>query len=94
MQKIEIVKEVAKKTGLDKTAVSVVIDEALTSIREANIRGEEVYIRGFGTFGIAKRAAKKGRIIKKGITIDIPAHNIPKFKPCKEYKADVISHCK
>ena len=47
--------------------------------------GENVYLRGFGSFVIKERAKKTGRNILKNTTIEIPAHNIPSFKPAKTF---------
>ena len=89
MTKAEIVNQISKKTGIEKVAVLATVEELMAVIKETMTQGENIYLRGFGTFEIKHRAAKTGRIITKNTSIDIPAHNIPKFKPSKEFKAMV-----
>lgn len=85
MTKAEIVSAIAAKTGMEKQAIQVIIDETMTTIKENMTKGENVYLRGFGTFEIIRRAQKTGRNISKNTSVIVPAHNIPKFKPCKEF---------
>lgn len=61
----------------------VSIETLFKEIKSALQNGENVYIRGFGSFVIKKRAKKVGRHIKKGKSIEIPEHFIPSFKPAK-----------
>jgi DNA-binding protein HU-beta len=89
MTKAEIVSEIAGKTGVEKVAVQASVEAFMTSVKNSLIKGENVYLRGFGSFIIKKRAQKTGRNISKNTTIVIPAHNIPAFKPAKEFLIDV-----
>ena len=89
MTKAEIVSEIASKTGVEKIAVQASVEAFMTSVKNSLIKGENVYLRGFGSFIIKKRAQKTGRNISKNTTIVIPAHNIPAFKPAKEFLIDV-----
>ena len=89
MTKAEIVNEVAKSTGIEKVQVQSVIEEFTKVVKESIIAGQPVYLRGFGSFIIKKRAEKTGRNISKNTTIIIPAHNIPAFKPAKTFMQDV-----
>jgi len=89
MTKAEIVSEIASKTGVEKVAVQATVESFMTSVKNSLIKGENVYLRGFGSFIIKKRAQKTGRNISKNTTIVIPAHNIPAFKPAKEFLTDV-----
>ena len=89
MTKAEIVNEVAKATGIEKVAVQTVVEATMESIKGSLIKGNPVYLRGFGSFIIKKRAEKTGRNISKNTTIIIPAHNIPSFKPAKTFVNDV-----
>lgn len=89
MTKAEIVNEVAKSTGIEKTTVLRVVESFMESVRTSLINGEPVYLRGFGSFIIKKRAEKTARNIKEKTTITIPAHNIPAFKPAKVFAAAV-----
>ena len=82
MTKAEVVTRIAQTTGVDKASVAVVVESFMETIKESLIKNEEnVYLRGFGSFNIKHRAAKTGRNISKNTTIEIPAHNIPYFKP-------------
>lgn len=85
MTKAEIVARISKKTGIEKVAVQATVEELMNTIKETMSEGNQVYLRGFGTFEIKHRAAKTGRNITKNTAVEIPAHNIPKFKPSKEF---------
>lgn len=85
MTKAEIVREIAEKTGVEKQVVLQVVEGMMESIRNSMINGEEVFLRGFGSFIIKRRARKVARNISKNTTIVIPAHNIPAFKPAKSF---------
>lgn len=85
MTKAEIVREIAEKTGVEKQVVMQVVEGMMESIRNSMINGEEVFLRGFGSFIIKRRAKKVARNISKNTTIVIPAHNIPAFKPAKSF---------
>ncbi|MCQ2295164.1 MAG: integration host factor subunit beta [Bacteroidales bacterium] len=89
MTKAEIVAEVARRTGIERVAVQVTIEEMMNTIKENMINGENVYLRGFGTFELKQRAEKTARNITKNTTVIVPAHKIPKFKPCKEFMEKV-----
>ena len=85
MTKAEIVNEIANKTGVDKAAVQVVVEKFMDSVKDSLAEGENVYLRGFGSFIVKERAEKTARNISKKTTIVIPAHKIPAFKPCKTF---------
>ena len=89
MTKAEIVSEIAAKTGLEKQVVLTVVEGMMDTIKTSMINGEEVFLRGFGSFIIKHRAEKTARNISKNTTIIIPAHNIPAFKPAKEFMEKV-----
>lgn len=89
MTKAEIVSEIAKRTGIEKVAVMATVEEMMGVIKDNMCKGESVYLRGFGSFIIKKRAEKTGRNISQKKTIIIPAHNIPAFKPAKTFMSDV-----
>ena len=89
MTKAEIVNEVAKATGLEKTTVQTVVEAFMESIKGSLAQNNNVYLRGFGSFIVKKRAKKVARNISKNTTITIPAHNIPAFKPAKSFAAKV-----
>lgn len=94
MTKADIVAEIANKTGIEKVAVQAVVESFMTSMKTSLANGENVYLRGFGSFIIKKRAQKTGRNISKNTTIIIPAHNIPSFKPAKVFVNEVKNKVK
>ncbi|MGP1447590.1 MAG: HU family DNA-binding protein [Candidatus Limimorpha sp.] len=85
MTKAEIVAIIANKTGIEKGAVSSVVENFMETVKEVMASGENVYLRGFGSFIIKVRAEKTGRNISKNVAITIPAHKIPAFKPAKTF---------
>ena len=85
MKKIELVKEIASKTGIERSQVERVIETFMASVMQNVANEEYVALRGFGSFGLKKRAAKIGRIISRNTPIEIPAHFIPAFKPSKKF---------
>lgn len=89
MTKAEIVAEIANKTGVEKVAVQSVVETFMETLKGSMINGENVYMRGFGSFIIKERAEKTGRNISKNTTITIPAHRIPAFKPAKSFVNEV-----
>jgi DNA-binding protein HU-beta len=89
MTKAEIVADIANKTGIEKVAVQATVEAFMEAVKNSLATGENVYLRGFGSFIIKKRAKKTGRNISKNTTIIIPAHNIPAFKPAKTFVGQV-----
>ena len=85
MTKAEIVNEVSKSTGIEKTTVLRVVEEFMECVKGSLSIGNPVYLRGFGSFIIKHRAEKAARNITKNTTLTIPAHNIPSFKPAKVF---------
>jgi DNA-binding protein HU-beta len=94
MTKAEIVAEIAGKTGIEKVAVQATVEAMMESIKGSLSKGQNVYLRGFGSFIIKKRAKKTGRNISKNTTIVIPAHKIPAFKPAKVFVGVVKKNVK
>ena len=84
MTKAEIVKEIANKTGVDKQTVLAVIESFMTEVKGSLEKEENVYLRGFGSFIVKKRAEKTARNISKNTTMIVPA---PAFKPSKEFES-------
>lgn len=85
MTKAEIVNDISKKTGIDKATVLTTVEAFMSSVKGSIENGENVYLRGFGSFILKKRAKKTARKISKNTTIIIPEHNIPAFKPAKTF---------
>ena len=92
MTKADIVNEISNKTGIEKVSVQATVEAFMEAIKNSMVNGENVYLRGFGSFTIKKRAEKTGRNISKNTTIIIPAHNIPSFKPAKTFITEVKSN--
>ena len=89
MTKADIVNEIAKNTGVDKASVLATVESFMEVVKDSLANKENVYLRGFGSFIVKKRAEKTARNISKNTTIIIPAHNIPAFKPAKTFVAQV-----
>ena len=89
MTKADIVNEVAKATGIEKTTVQTVLEASMDSIKDSLAKGQPVYLRGFGSFIIKHRAEKAARNITRNTTMTIPAHDIPAFKPAMVFVASV-----
>jgi len=88
MTKADIVREIAKKTGIDNATVLASVEAFMESVKESLAREDNVYLRGFGSFILKKRAQKTARNISKNTTIIIPEHNIPAFKNYLNGKCD------
>ncbi|MBO5961528.1 MAG: integration host factor subunit beta [Alistipes sp.] len=89
MTKADIVNEIAKKTGVEKTQIQTIVEAFMDEVKISLEKEENVYLRGFGSFIIKKRAEKVARNISKNTTITIPAHNIPAFKPAKSFASKI-----
>lgn len=94
MTKAEIVANISSKLGLEKNETQKVVEHFMDEVKNSLESGENVYLRGFGSFIVKKRAAKTGRNISKGTSIIIPAHNVPSFKPAKTFVESVKSKVK
>ena len=89
MTKADIVNEISKKTGIDKATVLMTVEAFMESVKDSLASDENVYLRGFGSFILKKRAQKTARNISKNTTIIIPEHNIPAFKPAKSFSQSI-----
>lgn len=89
MTKAEIVNEIAKSTGVDKAAVLATVEKFMEVVKESLANGENVYLRGFGSFIVKTRCEKTARNISKNTTIIIPEHKIPAFKPARVFMNEV-----
>lgn len=89
MTKADIVSEIAKSTGVEKVQVQAIVEAFMEGIKTSLTQKNNVYLRGFGSFIVKKRAKKVARNISKNTTITIPEHNIPAFKPAKSFAAKV-----
>lgn len=89
MTKAEITNEISRATGIDKENVLNVVEKFMEVVKDSLGKGENVYLRGFGSFIIKTRSQKTARNISKNTTIIIPEHKIPAFKPAKVFMEDV-----
>ena len=94
MTKAEIVAEIAQRTGIEKVNVQEVVESFMSVLKGSMKKGNNVYLRGFVSFIIKRRAEKTGRNISKNTTIIIPAHNIPSFKPSKTFMEEIKNNVK
>ncbi len=89
MTKSEIVNEIAVRTGLEKTAIAETLDNFFVVARHSMVQGNNLYLRGFGTFELKKRETKVARNIKRNTSLVVPAHFVARFKPAKEFANEV-----
>lgn len=89
MKKADLINMISEKTGVPKVDVLVSLESFFSNVKQTLSEGENIYIRGFGSFITKKRAAKVGRNIKKNTSVYIPEHFIPAFKPAKEFVDEV-----
>lgn len=94
MTKADIVSEIAEQTGIEKVAVQSTVEAFMNSVKKSLVSGDNVYLRGFGSFIVKQRAEKIGRNISAKEPIVIPAHNIPAFKPSKTFVEKVKKNVK
>lgn len=89
MRKADLINQISEKTGVPKVDVLITVETLLKVIKNTMGEGENIYVRGFGSFILKKRAAKIGRNIKKNVAVHIPEHYIPAFKPSKEFLLEI-----
>ena len=89
MRKADLINKIAEKTNIPKVDVLVTLETMFKEIKTTLAKGENIFVRGFGSFITKKRAAKIGRNIKRNTAVQIPAHFIPAFKPAKEFILEV-----
>jgi len=94
MTKADIVTKISDKLGIEKGDVQATVETFMQEVKASLESGNNVYLRGFGSFIVKKRAEKTGRNISKNTTIKIPAHNIPAFKPAKVFVQGVKTNVK
>ncbi len=85
MTKAEVVNQISRETGIEREVVLTAVESFMEVVKESLTNGEDVFLRGFGSFIVKRRAEKTARNISKNVAITIPAHNIPAFKPAKVF---------
>jgi DNA-binding protein HU-beta len=83
--KADVIAEIAEKTGIDKADVSTTVEAFFSVVKNSMSNGENIYVRGFGSFVNKKRAKKIARNISRNTAIIIDEHYIPSFKPSKVF---------
>lgn len=94
MTKADIVNEISKATGIEKITVQKTVESFMDCVKNSLVKNNNVYLRGFGSFVVKKRAEKTARNISKNTTIIIPEHFIPSFKPAKTFVNKVKNNVK
>jgi DNA-binding protein HU-beta len=94
MTKADVVNEISKNTGIEKVTVQKTVEAFMETVKGNLVKGKNVYLRGFGSFVIKRRAEKTARNISKNTTIIIPEHFIPSFKPSKSFVTKVKNNVK
>ena len=94
MTKADIISEISTATGIEKVDVQETVEAFFKVIKNSMIGGENVYVRGFGSFVVKKRAQKTARNISKNTAIIIPEHFVPSFKPAKVFVEKVKNSAK
>lgn len=89
MTKADLVNDIAITTGYDKKTINAIVEAYMESVKKSLVSGEEVFLRGFGTFQIKERKAKVARNIWASTSIPVPSHRIASFKPCKEFAKEM-----
>ncbi len=89
MTKADIVNSISQKTGIDKLIVLNTVEAFMATVKENMANGENIYLRGFGSFILKRRAQKTARNISKNTALIIPEHNIPAFKPAKSFMQEI-----
>ncbi len=89
MTKAEIIAEISAKTGLEKADVTTAVEAFFTVVKDSMVEGNNIYVRGFGSFVNKKRARKVARNISQNTSLIIEEHFIPSFKPAKSFAKSV-----
>ena len=89
MTKAEIVSKISDQTGIEKPIVQKTVEALMETIKGSMAKGENIYLRGFGSFVVKKRADKTARNISKNTTVIVPAHHIPSFKPAEIFVSKI-----
>ncbi|HTO89534.1 MAG TPA: HU family DNA-binding protein [Candidatus Sulfotelmatobacter sp.] len=90
MTKADLVEEIATQTGISRQHTGIIVDQLLDAVCRALSEGKHLEIRGFGTFKVRERRARRARNPRSGTEVMVPAKLVPIFKPSKELKAQVL----
>lgn len=85
MTKKDLIEAIASQTGVSVKDTTIVVENLISTIKDSVESGKQIFIRGFGSFGMKEKSARKGRDIKKNTIVDIPARKVPFFKVSKNF---------
>ena len=85
MTKKDLIEAIASQTGVSVKDTTIVVENLISTIKDSVENGKQIFIRGFGSFGVKEKSARKGRDIKKNTIVDIPARKVPFFKVSKNF---------
>ncbi|MFY0626429.1 MAG: integration host factor subunit beta [Reichenbachiella sp.] len=91
MTKADVINEIADKTGIDRLDVQASVEAFFSVVKTSMADGENIYVRGFGSFVNKKRARKIARNISQNTAMVIDEHFIPSFKPSKVFVEKIKS---
>ena|ERR1017187_6860186 len=94
MTKQKLINELAKKTGVEKLVVTEILEATISIIKNTMMKGENCYLRGFGSFIVKKRKGKIGRNIIAGVPVIVPDRYVPTWKPSKGFLEKVKANNK
>ena len=94
MTKADVVKKVSEDTGIEKVTAEKAVEAFMETVKESLAKGDNVYLRRFGSFIVKKRASKVARNISKNTTVIVPEHFIPSFKPADTFVEQVKENVK
>lgn len=94
MTKADVINEIAEKTGIDRADVQASVEAFFVVVKNSMANGENIYVRGFGSFVNKKRAKKIARNISQNTAMVIDEHYVPSFKPSKVFTEKVKSNVK
>jgi DNA-binding protein HU-beta len=87
--KADVISQIAEKTGIDKADVTTTVETLFAVVKDSMAEGENIYVRGFGSFVNKRRAKKIARNISQNTAIVIDEHYVPSFKPSKVFVEQV-----
>jgi DNA-binding protein HU-beta len=85
MTKADLIRQIADETGVERVDVAQSVEALIAVVKKSLKGGQSIYLRGFGSFIVKKRAKKLARNISRGTTVEIPEHYVPSFKPSKQF---------
>jgi len=86
MTKAELIDTVSQVSALTRKHSEVIVDAVFAAIAEALQRGDKIELRGFGSFRLRRRGSRAGRNPRTGLGVQVPAKEVPHFKPGKELR--------